>query len=540
MFLVALCWSAVAGAQELVDVKLVAPWERPARVGCVLYDDADAVGARMMTATQEEAPMRSFGSPEVIVCLAEFSDTKYSIVNDVLPTHVDTLAAVRDSFEVFFIGSDGQHAGRNAHSVTEYFAAMSEGQFTPHFNIISGITLPNTQKYYSTSSGSGRRSTFRDDVLKLLSPMIKSRIDDYDANKDGKVDGVIIVYPGYGNNVVTDGTNMHACCWPSGHSTGGVAYATELIAPELYSNKNNDINSIGVYVHEMSHMLGLPDFYDAKSPMTASGMDYWSLMDYGEYWMDGYIPTPYTAYERMFMGWRQPIELNEPVTITDMRSIGEGGDAYIIYNDANRDEYYILENLSSGWEWSKSICNSLGNGLIVYHVDYSASAWSSTTVNNVDNHQRMTIVPANGHFELCNNFLDDITEGSKKWVSELRGHLYPLKYNVSSVIEYWGMTTGNDELTDSVRSAADRVAPAATLYNANTDGVKLMHKPITEIKYFNSDRTCSFKFMGGTPTGISDVEADSEADRRGLYIYQGRLVIMKDGKRYNLSGQTVR
>ena len=30
-------------------------------------------------------------------------------------------------------------------------------------------------------------------------------------------------------------------------------------------------------------------------------MDYWSIMDYGQYYFNGYAPPGYTAYERSFM-----------------------------------------------------------------------------------------------------------------------------------------------------------------------------------------------------------------------------------------------
>ena len=78
------------------------------------------------------------------------------------------------------------------------------------------------------------------------------------------------------------------------------------------------------------------------------GMSSWSVMDQGSYnglTAPGFCPAAYTAYERMYAGWRQPIELKENVDINNMTPISQGGNTYIIYNDATPNEYYLLEKL---------------------------------------------------------------------------------------------------------------------------------------------------------------------------------------------------
>ena len=164
------------------------------------------------------------------------------------------------------------------------------------------------------------------------------------------------------------------------------------------------------------------------------------------------------------MGWTTLVELSEPTHVPAMKSLADGGSAYIIYNDGNRDEYYILENRNANDPWSRSLCTSLGNGMMIYHVDFDASKWSGNKVNTDINRQRMTIIPANGHFEICDNLMEDMP----KYVSELRGHLWPLSSN-ESVLAYFGLK-GNNSLTDVERTEGDRVAPAAVLHTPNTDG----------------------------------------------------------------------
>ena len=460
---------------------------------CVLSDDsASAHHVTRTAAVQAHAPMSSFGSPKIVVCLVQFPDAPFTVAQD--------STGLKQLFNTFFNGN-GQGAGDNPFSIADYFRDMSNGQFTPEFVITDPVTLSKQRSYYGESNGSGRRTTFRNEALDSLAFQISEKVDELDTNGDGKVDGVVIVFTGCGANVGDD-NGMHPACWTSSLTRGGVTYATELIAPELLGlddsangGENNAVlNGIGVFVHEISHMLGLPDFYDLN--YRAPGMDYWSLMDYGEYWNNGYHPTPYTAYERNFMGWLPLVELSEPTYVDNMRAIGDGGSAYVIYNDGNRNEYYILENRTVNDPWSRSLCTSLGSGMMIYHVDYDATAWSSNRINTNMNRQRMTIIPANGHFELCDNLMEDMS----MYTSELRGHLWPLK-NVESVLEYWGLA-GNNALTDEERTDGDRIAPAARLHTPNADGSYFMHKPITDIAFDSNSMTASFSFMGGSSTGV--------------------------------------
>lgn len=47
---------------------------------------------------------------------------------------------------------------------------------------------------------------------------------------------------------------------------------------------------IGTFCHEYSYTLGLPDFYNTKDADDFT-MDTWSVMDYGMYNGDGYVPV---------------------------------------------------------------------------------------------------------------------------------------------------------------------------------------------------------------------------------------------------------
>ena len=247
----------------------------------------------------------------------------------------------------------------------------------------------------------------------------------------------------------------------------GVRIDTYACGSELSGISGKTIDGIGTMCHEYSHCLGFPDFYDTAGDNF--GMSVWSLMDYGCYNGDGCCPAGYTAYERWYSGWLEPVELNEATTIADMPNIEEHPVAYVIYNEKrSKDktgEYYLLANHQQvGWDQK-----AYGHGMMVLHVDYDQESWTDNSVNNTSSQQRMTIIPADNNLSVKWDYNSEII------ASYLTGDLFP-------------GSSRKTQLTDTS-------TPKASLYNANTDGKKLMHKPITNITETNG--LISFDFMGG-------------------------------------------
>ena len=95
-------------------------------------------------------------------------------------------------------------------------------------------------------------------------------------------------------------------------------------------------------------------------------LDHWDLMDSGNYNDGGFRPCGYSGFERMMVGWLTPTELKEETRITDMEALASHEEAYIIYNDAYKDEYYIVENRQKvGWDEPLP-----GSGIIIFHVNF--------------------------------------------------------------------------------------------------------------------------------------------------------------------------
>ena len=274
---------------------------------------------------------------------------------------------------------------------------------------------------------------------------------------------VFIIFAGLGQNYTNSYGDLNTI-WPkevpSQYKIGNTIFAGCCSTCELRPTKAVDgvitattPDGIGVFCHELSHALGLPDFYDTNDK--AFGMDYWSIMDYGQYAVNSFTPVNYTAYERDFMQWQPIEELKKPCTLR-IPCFSKGGHGYKIVNDANPNEYYVLENRQDyGWD---RLCKTRGHGLMVTHVDYDRSAWLANRVNTNASHQRMTIIPANNKLIGGNNFTT-----VEEWTESLKGNLYP-------------GTTENHELTDES-------TPASVVFSGG-----YMGKPIYDIEETEDDQ----------------------------------------------------
>ena len=372
------------------------------------------------------------GTPKAVVILAEFQDTPFTITNP------------RRSFEQYLNGKgrsvnyDNGEAS-NLSSVAQYFSDMSFKKFIPQFDIYGPVKLPDSLKYYGGNSYNKNGDLIQTDVhfgnlIKDACTLMNDSLDfsAYDANNDGYVDLVYIVYAGFSESL---SGNSSDCIWPKsgfqnfgkfdGKTVARYGVNNELNGfPGTYSNPPlYRINGIGLFCHEFSHTLGLPDLYQSNNQACDNNheMEFWDLMDGGEYTKNGNVPTPYTAWEREAMGWMNIETLSEQGQL-QLTPIQEGGKAYRIVNDNATNEYYIIENIQErGWYDAKSNGNSIkGHGMLVYHVDYNKSYFTlGQKPNETKNHPRMTIVAADGLLQSLDN-----SESLTHYYQEMNGQIY--------------------------------------------------------------------------------------------------------------------
>lgn len=396
---------------------------------------------------------RHVGKRKGLIVLVNFTDVRFQ------PAHTKSLLS-RMANEEGFTYKDG-HRG----SLHDYFKDQSNGLFHLTFDVVGPVQLRHDMAYYGkdTLDWRGSRSDVRAGQMVAEACLaIKDSVNfrDYDWDGDNVVDQVLVIYAGYGQASGGGSNTIWPHEWALQYSDygsvlrigGNMLINTYACSNELNFNTTK-LGGFGTACHEFTHCLGLPDMYDT-SGKESLGMGFYDLMSAGNYNGEGYVPAGYTSYEKMFVGWLTPQELTRDTTITGMKPLSEHGEAFIIRNDANADEYYLLENRQrSGWD-----THLPGEGLLVLHVDFDQMDWLTNRVNANPQHQRCTLVPADNRQRKIFNAQDSIP--------------YP--------------QAGNDSLTATS-------LPAASVFTSDFDGRYRLNKSVLGIK-INGEGRASFAF----------------------------------------------
>lgn len=419
----------------------------------------------MMQSAKSGQKIAYTGEKKGLIILLEFADMPFQ------ETHT------RDLYEQIANAANFSNDMGFRGSVRDYFYDQSYGQFILDFDVVGPIRMPQGYAYYGGNVNGGDNGKVIGQMVKDACIAANEQYDinfaDYDWNKDGDVDQVFILYAGHGEASYPDPNTIWPHEWTLESALAQtnddgyvIAWGEKLEVDGVYVNTyacgcelgpNGDIDGIGTICHEFSHCLGLPDMYDTQG--NGFGLGHWSLMSAGNYNSGSFVPAGYTAYERMYAGWLNPVELRENQEITGMKGICSNPEAYIIYNDGNKNEYYLLEN-HDGTKWDDGLP---GEGMLITHVDYNLNVWNKNIVNSVTGqrssglanpHDRCSIIPAANR------------------MTDTSGDLWPYNF---------------------ITSLTNTSLPAAEVYNRNSDGTYFMNKPIRNITK-NDDGTISFMF----------------------------------------------
>ena len=378
------------------------------------------------------------GSPKALVILAEFQDTTFTI-QDTKKVFTNYLMN-EDHFSDTRYGQNQNYKG-----VRGYFKDCSYGQFTPFFDVVGPIKLPRKHAIYG--AGNDRMDLLLADACAAVDDLVD--FAKYDANNDGIVDLVYIIYAGHSANYHD---NKVSNIWPKsgtitisnkfdGKSIRRYGVSNELNGSDKTSKNNKKINGIGLFCHEFSHTLGLPDIYAYRTPaedQDDQGMEYWDIMDGGTGVRGGRVPASYLAWEREVMGWMNIDELKKDSSIENLKSIDNGGKAYKIVNPNDSNEYIVLQSIQKGPWYQGWRDGTYGKGLLAYRVSYQFNKVNVFDFpNNVKGKPRVIPIPADGKILAAANAGGSIT----KYTQQLNGDLYP--YNRIDYISGFKMFDGS-------------------------------------------------------------------------------------------------
>lgn len=417
----------------------------------------------------------STGEQKGLVVLVEYTDVKFNIDN---PHDYFSRMLNEDGFSDY--GGTGCAA--------EYFRESSMGLFNPQFDVYGPITLSNTMSYYGKNDSSGEDMRPWEMVIEACG-QLDGTVDftEYDRDGDGMIDNVFVFYAGKGE--ATGGPSSSV--WP--HSwyikeAEDTTYIFDGVQLDRYacSNEWNGTrpDGVGTFIHEFSHVMGLPDLYSTEYT-NAFTPGSWSVLDYGPYNNNGCTPPLFSIYERYALGWIKPTVIDGPAEITlDDISTNDG----CIIPTGNDNEFFLLENRQQkGWDTYIP-----GHGMLIWHIDYNPYVWEMNTVNNTPRHQHVDIEEADG-------VQNERSRG---------GDAFPGTA---------GVTSFTDETTPSMRIWAG----------------DSLHLPITDIT--ETDGLIAFNVAGGTHT--PDVNGICDASDAAAVTISGRTVTIRNaaGKPISIS-----
>ena len=391
------------------------------------------------------------GSPKALVILVQFQDVKFKSTNPVATfNHYlnSPMGETMPEADKNVFSQKEKHI--NYGSVKQYFTDMSHGKFTPQFDIVGPVTVSQESSYYGANlnGDDGKYVEMMTEACKLVDDQVN--FADYNSNGDNYVDLVYFIYAGYSESV---SGNSSDCLWPKSGTNNIGTFDGKRVSRFGINNELNGtpedlvdgkylINGIGLFCHEFSHTMGVPDLYPTSgSAANANNQspEYWDLMDMGEYTQNGYYPTPYSPWEKSIMGWIEPITLSntepsqielEPYHLNSkaLKINADNDDASVKYG-----EYLLLQNIVNEG-WAKYLP---GYGMLVWRIDYADKAYvkMGDYPNNTKGKPRVMVVPADGMLLNSANCGEGAPYSTAEYTESLENDPFPT-YKKGSATEY--------------------------------------------------------------------------------------------------------
>jgi len=276
--------------------------------------------------------------------------------------------------------------GTGNSSLKDYYQEVSYGNLTVNGTVYGWVTASYGHDYYGTNDAQGWDQHPGDLVYEAVQAA-DSTVDfsQYDSDGDCYVDVVVVVHQGQGEEASDNPTDIWSHRWSLssayayGYSNWG-AYITNdpcssnssqyvivddyTLQPELLGS---DMTTVGVFAHELGHVLGLPDLYDTDA--SSEGIGQWSLMAAGA-WnfvsLPGDSPAHLDAWSKYFLGWITPQHVTATLVNHAIASVETTADVYLFLNgSATTGEYFLIANRQRiGFDQALP-----AGGLLVWHID---------------------------------------------------------------------------------------------------------------------------------------------------------------------------
>jgi M6 family metalloprotease-like protein len=290
----------------------------------------------------------------------------------------------------------GYNTGTAVGSVKDYYLENSYQQFNLTTTVVGPFTASQNMAYYGVNDPNTgydlRPDSLVCEAVRLANPVVNYA--EFDNDNDGILDGLYVIYAGYGEEAGASANAIWAHAWSIVPVImDGITISDYSCSAELRGNAGNALTSIGIICHEFGHLCGAPDFYDTDYSTNGQfdGTGYWDMMASGSWNNNGDMPAHHNPYTKSAIyGWLTPTVVS---TASDLilRDIKEYPDVLRI-NTTTANEYFLYENRQhTGFN---ATCP--GHGLIIYHVDgtHIANNFATNTIN-INGHQGLFPMAAN-------------------------------------------------------------------------------------------------------------------------------------------------
>ena len=296
-----------------------------------------------------------------------------------------------------------------SNSVRAYFREVSYNLLDiPPYDYpsdIGWIRAPQDYSYY-VDNNYGTYSEYPNNTQKLcedIVDLIDDQVDfsDYDNDNDGFVDAVVIVHAGTGAEFSGgDESMIWSHKWSiTPRSKDGVYIRDYTVVPEYWIHPGD--MTIGVFCHELGHVLGLPDLYDTDG--SSQGIGIWSLMASGS-WNGslGNSPAHLDAWSKSKLGWVDVIDVDSNDFSLEIPVVEYNPVVYRLWTNGKQDEEYFLVENRGQYGYDQGLP---GEGLMIWHIDdlMTHNRYEWTPDSTAYGHYMVALEQADNLYHLENN-----------------------------------------------------------------------------------------------------------------------------------------
>lgn len=273
-------------------------------------------------------------------------------------------------------------------SAADYFNDNALGKATFKFDVVGPIKVSKPYAYYGENGTGGYDKNPAELCAEAVQLAVKNFGTDvslYDQDNNGDIDMVFYFFAGHGEAQGASANHI----WPHKSTVyaqyingvsdvvNGKNIRTYACASELKGNSGTNMDGIGTFCHEFSHVLGLTDIYDTDGDTNGKcvGMGAYSLMDGGTYNLNSTTPPYYMAFERAIVGWLDNKDITvdkDEYKICVLKNVREN-DGVTFRTATTNLTYYVEARKKTGWD-----AGIPGEGVLVYLIDKSNRKVAST------------------------------------------------------------------------------------------------------------------------------------------------------------------